>query len=208
MVAIQRRFFCSLAVLGWTFAASFGQSATPSSQQAKDAAQSSSQSTSQSQTPEQDKGDSVAEAARKAKAKRAAAAQSKVFTEEDLSGMKGGVSVVGDDFKKPASKRAANSAADKKDDPSGEEYWRGRARPLLDGMAAIDQRIAQLQEEIKKNGAGGFDVQSGFKDNVAYIEDRNGQIQTLQRKKADLQKQLDDLEEEGRKAGAQPAWFR
>ena len=47
-----------------------------------------------------------------------------------------------------------------------------------------------------------------MKDNIAYVHDRNGQIQDLQKKKADLQKQLDELAEEGRKAGAQPAWLR
>ena len=43
---------------------------------------------------------------------------------------------------------------------------------------------------------------------MAYVRDRNAQIQKLQKKRADLQKKLDELEEEGRKAGAEPAWFR
>jgi hypothetical protein len=30
----------------------------------------------------------------------------------------------------------------------------------------------------------------------------------LQKRKADLEKKLDDLQEEGRKAEASPAWFR
>ena len=47
-----------------------------------------------------------------------------------------------------------------------------------------------------------------MKEGVAYVEDRNGQIAKLEKRKANLQKQLEDLEEEGRKAGAEPAWFR
>ena len=201
MNRIHRKLPCFFLALGWPFAASL---ARPSQQ-----TQSADQSSSQSQTPAQEKTDSVAEAARKAKAKKAAAPQSKVVTEDDLAGMnKSGVSVVGEENNKKATPLTAKSNDDKKYDPNSEEYWRSKSQPILDQMKAIDQKIAQLREDIKKMGPGGFDVTTGFKDNVAYIEDRNGQIQTLEKRKATLQKQLDDLEEEGRKAGAQPAWFR
>jgi chromosome segregation ATPase len=192
----------------WCSVTSFGQPAT-SSQQSPPPAQSSSQdqSPSQAQTPSEDKPDSVAEAARKAKEKKAAAAKHKVLTEDDLSGMTGGVSVVGSENTKPV-KRTSTKVENGEDAQNGEEYWRGKAQPLLQEIADIDQAVAQLREEIKKYGNGGFDVTTGFKDNVAYVADRNGQIEKLQKKKVDLQKQLADLEEEGRKAGAQPAWFR
>lgn len=204
----SRNLFCALLALSWP-ATSFAQLQSPPSQQTPPAAQSQSQSQTQSQAPPVQKEDSVAEAARKAKAKKAAAAQRKVFTEDDLSGMKndGGVSVVGDSTtKKP--KRASASNSNEDSTPNSEEYWRSRSQPLLDQIAAIDQRITQIREDIKKYGPGGIDVASGYKDGVAYVEDRNGQIQALENKKANLQKQLDDLAEEGRKAGAQPAWFR
>lgn len=207
----SRNLLFAILALAWPAAASFAQSPSPSQQQQSPPAgqsQSQPQAQSQSSTPPEQKQDSVAEAARKAKAKKAAAAQGKVFTEDDLSGMKkGGVSVVGNDnVKRP--RRAPASDGDGDYAPNSEEYWRSRSQPLLDEMADIDQQIIQLKEDIKKYGSGGFDVTTGFKDNVAYVEDRNGQIQKLQEKKAHLQKQLDDLAEEGRKAGAQPAWFR
>jgi chromosome segregation ATPase len=211
----SRNLLCALLALAWPAAASLAQSPAPSqqpSQQSPPAGQSQSQpqtqTQSQSSTPPEQKQDSVAEAARKAKAKKAAAAQGKVFTEDDLSGMKkGGVSVVGNEnVKRP--RRAPASDGDGDYAPNSEEYWRSRSQPLLDEMAAIDQQIAQIKEDIKKYGPGGIDVTTGFKDNVTYIEDRNGQIQELQEKKAKMQKQLDDLAEEGPKAGAQPAWFR
>jgi|SRR5215467_3787713 len=201
-----------LVALALQAAVSAGQPMT-SSQHSPPPAQSSSQdqSPSQAQTPAHDKPDSVAEAARKAREKKAAAAKPKVLTEDDLSGIKKeGVSVVGTESKKGPS--VASSKKKEKEDtpdtPNGEKYWRGKAQPILEEMAEIDQQIAQLKEEIKKYGNGGFDITTGFKNNVAYIEDRNGQINKLQKKKADLQKQLTDLEEEGRKTGAQPAWFR
>ena len=81
-------------------------------------------------------------------------------------------------------------------------------RPLLDEIAATEQQIAKMKDDIKKYGAGGFDVTTGMKNNVAYIEDWNGQVKELEKRKADLEKKLDQLAEQGRKAGAEPAWFR
>jgi len=51
-------------------------------------------------------------------------------------------------------------------------------------------------------------VTTGMKDNIAYINDRNGQLKDLEKSKVDLQKQLDELQDEGRKAGAPASWFR
>jgi chromosome segregation ATPase len=205
-----RNLLCALLALAWPVAASLSQAPAPSSQQSPPEGQSQSQAQSQTQpqTPPKDKQDSVAEAARKAKAKKAAAAPGKVFTEDDLSGMKKeGVSVVGAENTKRAPRTPAGDR-DAKGAPNGEEYWRGKAQPILDEMAGLDQQIAQIKEDIKKYGNGGFDITTGMKDNVAYVEDRNAQIEKLQKRKANLQKKLEDLEEEGRKAGAQPAWFR
>lgn len=75
-------------------------------------------------------------------------------------------------------------------------------------MAAVDQEIAKVKEEIKKYGNKGFDVSSGLKQGVIYVEDRNVRLKDLEKKKADLQAQMDALKEEGRKASALPAWFR
>jgi chromosome segregation ATPase len=115
-----------------------------------------------------------------------------------------GISVVGEVPKKGATSLEPDRAAG--DDK--EEYWRRRAQEILGQITAVDEAIAQKKEEIKKFGSGGFDVTTGMKDNVAYIRDRNGQLQRLEKRKADLEKKLDELQEEGRKAGASPAWFR
>ena len=125
-----------------------------------------------------------------------------------------GFSVVGDE--KPAGAGAAGTKkADGKTQPgvmpmSGqhEAYWRGKAQELLDEITATEQQIAKLKDDIRKYGSGGFDVTTGMKQNVAYIEDRNGPVKELEKRKADLQKKLDQLEEQGRKAGTEPAWFR
>ena len=65
-----------------------------------------------------------------------------------------------------------------------------------------------MKDDIKKYGSGGFDVTTGLKDNIAYIRDRNGQLKNLEKRKADLEKQLEELQDEGRKAGALASWFR
>ena len=200
-----------LLLLSWPAAATFAQASSPpqsspsSSQNASAPSPSPSQAQPATTTPPSQKEDSPAEAARKAKANKPAGAKGKVYTEEDLAGMNGhGISVVGEAPKKGAQSTEPGGAGGK----NKEEYWRGRAQEILGEIAAVDDAIAQKKEEIKKFGSGGFDVTTGMKDNIAYIRDRNGQLQRLEKRKADLEKKLDELQEEGRKAGASPAWFR
>jgi hypothetical protein len=201
MKKIARVLACALLLLSWPLASLFAQSSS-SPQQAPPPQP----PPAQAQTPAQPKEDSVADAAKKGQKDKPK--PKKVYTEDDFSGVhKGGVSVVGEENKK-SPRRPRNSDPDGDYQPNSEEFWRSRSQPILDEIAATDQAIEQLKEDIKKYGSGGFDVTTGMKDNIAYIHDRNGQIQDLQKKKADLQKQLDELTEEGRKAGASPAWFR
>jgi DNA repair exonuclease SbcCD ATPase subunit len=208
-----QKMFCGLLAMTWPLAAAFAQSSSSSPQsssQQSSSAQTRPPSQAQPATPDQppQKEDSLTEAARKAKAKKAAAAKAKVYTEDDLSGLKGpGVSVVGDAPKKGA-RRARPTDPGGDGGENSEEYWRGRARQILDAIAQTDEQITQKREEIKKFGSGGYDVTTGMKDNIAYINDRNGQLKDLEKRKADLEKQLDELQDEGRKAGASPAWFR
>jgi hypothetical protein len=190
-----------LLLLTWPLGFSFAQSSSSPQQ-----SPSPQPPPPQAQTPAQPKEESVADAAKKSQKDKPK--PKRVYTEDDLSGMyKGGVSVVGEENKK-SPRRARTTDPEGDYDPNSEEYWRGRAQPILGDIAATDQAIEQLKDDIKKYGSGGFDVTTGMRDDIAYIHDRNGQIQDLQKKKADLQKQLDELAEEGRKAGAQPAWFR
>ena len=213
-----QKMFCGFLAMTWPLAAAFAQSS--SSQQSSSLSQQSSpppsstqaQPLSQAQpaTPDQprQKEDSPAEAARKAKAKKPAVAKGKVYTEDDLSGLKGpGVSVVGEAPKK-GTRRARPTDPGGDGGENSEEYWRGRAQDILGQIAAVDQAIASMKDDIKKYGSGGFDVTTGMKDNIAYINDRNGQLKNLEKRKADLEKQLDELQDEGRKAGAPASWFR
>jgi len=214
----SQKVLCALMAVTWPCAAALAQS-SPSSQQSSPASQASSQqSSTQTQTssqaqpgtsdPTPQKEDSLAETARKAKEKKASVAKGKVYSEDDLAGLKGpGVSVVGEVPTKGAL-RGQPIDADQHGGENNEQYWRKKARQILDAIAATDEQIAQKKEEIKKLGSGGFDVTTGFKNSVAYIHDRNAQLKKLEQHKVDLQKQLDDLQDEGRKVGAPASWFR
>jgi hypothetical protein len=177
--------------------------------------QSSQQSSSSAQAqPEQKKTDAATDAAKKPEKDKEKPKPKKVYTEEDMSSLKGGVSVVGDGSAGPAgaggTRQSTGSVKPGVVPMSGqdEDYWRGKARAILDAIAATDQEIAKTKDEIKKYGNDGFDAQSGRKDNVIYIESRSGKLQQLEKRKADLEKKMDLLQEEGRKAGAESSWFR
>jgi hypothetical protein len=179
--------------------------------------QPSSQPQSQPSPPAQprQKDDSKTDATKKTEKEKPKA--KKVYTEEDLSNMRGGVSVVGDSTSAAPNSNGTASAGAK--GPAGkagagvmpmsgqdEKYWRGKAKEILDEVTAIDQEIAKTKDEIKKYGADGFDAASRL--GVIYVHNRASKVQQLEKRKSELEKKLDQLQEDGRKAGAAPEWFR
>jgi hypothetical protein len=192
------------------------QSQAPPQSAAKSTAEPPPLAGTQSQDAAQPQEDSLAEAARKARAKKAKMEPAKVYTDENISGLKGGgVSVVGDgnsgggssaEYGNSSAEPRGNEAA--KSGGSEEDRWRSKARRLLDQIAATDSEIKKVREEIEKYGNVGFDPSTGLRQNVIYVEDRNANLQKLESRKAELEKQMDALQEEGRKAGAEPSWFR
>jgi len=190
-----------------------GQSAAASSSQTK--GQASSQSEPQMQDQSAPPEESLAEAARKAKAQKTKSTTSKVYTEEKLTGLSGrGVSSVGPGNVGDGSSSSGDSSASSGASgapPAGksdEQYWRGRAQAIRDQMAGLDRQIAGIEEDIKAKGAVTVDPMSGVQAGVIYVEDRNAQIKQIEGQKAKLQDQLEALAEEGRKAGADSGWFR
>lgn len=170
-----------------------------------------SQTTSGSQAAPQSNQESAGDAARKAKADKGKAKARKVYTDEDLPTAGHTISVVGDaNAGSGASRQAENSdvKSGSSDAAKQEQYWRGRAQKIKDQMNALDDQIAKLKDDIKKNGASGFDASSGLQKNVIYVDDKNARLQQMEQKRAELDKQMDQLQEEGRKAGASPSWFR
>jgi hypothetical protein len=210
----NRKTVCGLLILAFPFSTSFAQSyssaqqSSSSSQQSSEPGQKSTQAQPASLDPPPQRQDSLAEAARKAKANKPAPAKGKVYTEDDLKSMKGqGVSVIGDPPRK-GQRRAEPGDPGDDTGQNAEAYWRGRAQQFLDAIAQTDEQISQKKEEIKKFGSSGFDVTTGMKSNIAYINDRNAQLKQLEAHKADLEKQFEELQDEGRKAGVPSSWFR
>src|SRR5947199_9404808 len=147
--------FCAVVVFAGPVAASFGQP-IPSSRQSPPVAETSSQNA----TPSQEKQAAVAEAARKAKETKAAAAKGKVFTEDDLAGLRGGVSVVGTENNKQDQPKPSKPE-DAEDAQNGEAYWRGKPEPILQEEDEIERLGAQLGEDAKEYSTAGNDTHHG-----------------------------------------------
>jgi hypothetical protein len=155
--------------------------------------------------PQQSLGDAARQNAQKAKPK-----PKHVYTDDDLSSIGGRISVVGD-----ASSSNAASDADSNAEPASgssgaqdEEYWRGQANAIKNQIADVDRQIEDKKTEIAKAGATSFDPSAGLSQGVIVIHDRNAELKDLEDRKQSLENQLDQLADEGRKAGADSGWFR
>lgn len=207
---------CMLAAGVWLAGAGRirGQSqeqAQSSKEAPANASQSGTQAASQPDAQPPAQQDSLAEAARKAREKKAKQDPPKVYTEEEMSKLSShGVSVVGEGNTPRGGSAGDGYVPSQRDQSRNQEesYWRGRARVLLSQMAAVDQQIEKVKDDIKKYGNGGFDPSTGLSKNVIYVDDRQSQLNRLEKQRRDLDKQMDQLQEEGRKAGAQSSWFR
>jgi len=169
--------------------------------------------------------DSVANAALRSRAAADKSGLRRVYTEDDVSSLQGPVSVVGEDRSEPAApstpSRVAKppAAGEAKSATKNEAYWRGRYQMLRQKIAAVDKRIADKQEEIKKYGPGGMGTDLG---QLMYCHppgpgqiacflpeiDRTSQLKDLENQKAVLLQLLDELQDEARKAGVEPGWVR
>lgn len=135
-------------------------------------------------------------------------APKKVYTNEDLKRMDpGDVSVVGNSraTAKPGTTTAANGQA------KNEQYWRNRAQKLRAEMAEVDRQIAEMTAADQAKGAGtGSSNGSTAPPLSAYhtASRANTQLQRLQSRKAQLQRQMDQLEDEAQRAGVPPGWLR
>lgn len=79
---------------------------------------------------------------------------------------------------------------------------------IKDQIAAVDQQIEQKKDEIAKAGPASMDPSTGLAQNVIIIHDRNAELKALQDRRQNLERQLDSLADQGRRAGADPGWFR
>lgn len=124
----------------------------------------------------------------------------KVWTNENLSGASGTVSVVGDPKSKP--KTTSSKPADAQYIAS----TRKQLEKLQSQIADADKQITDLTNFSKgepSTDAGGIKLNKGYNREPIEV-----QIHVLQEKKKDLQAQIDALLDEARKKGVEPGQLR
>lgn len=136
--------------------------------------------------PDAPKEDSLAEAARKLRAKKGIVVTPKHYTDDDVSHSGG-----------------AKARPCPQPGMSGEECWRWYFRELHYEIDGRDQEIARLKDDIKKNGNSGYEPQIEKDKDPVFVPDKAAKIQKLEKEKEDWKRRLKDWEEEGRKSG----WF-
>ena len=175
-------------------------------------AQEGSASTSSSQS------QSLGDAARKARAqKKESDKPAKVFTNEDLGGLRGTISVVGSEAA-PAPAGGTGAAADKTKTPkedakktgTGDEAaWRAKFAAARKTLAQDEKELDILQREFN------LKQQQFYQDPTAAMkeqhsrDDLNKTQSEIDAKKQDVEKDkhaLSDLEDELRRAGGEPGW--
>jgi hypothetical protein len=124
----------------------------------------------------------------------------KVWTNEDVSGMRSKLSVVGD-----ARNAKGKSAVQAPPDPSYVASVRKQLQKLQDQLAAADKELASLKDFSEGEPVATADREFHKSYNSQPIAQ---QITNLQAKKIDLQSQIDALLDEARKKGVEPGQLR
>lgn len=130
----------------------------------------------------------------------------KVWTNDEIGSVKGGISVVGDEKAGNANRTTSRPSGD----PEGAhaemvQNYRDRIQPLRDQIDAADGRIAQLKSFKGENTSpsGGIDINHGY--NMVPVEE---QVKQLEEKKKKLQAKIEDIEVEAKKNGVDPGDLR
>jgi chromosome segregation ATPase len=145
-------------------------------------------------------GESLAEAARRIRAEKPRHEAGRVYTSEDLSRLlPSGVSVVGQEPAAAADAPGTANSTAVKSDRNAEGLWRERISKLKAQMSEVDDKIERVNRNIANANGNGYAIT---------IADLDLSLPGLLREEEQLQKQIDQLEEEGRKAGTDPGWFR
>jgi hypothetical protein len=126
----------------------------------------------------------------------------KVWTNENLSGANGSVSVVGDPRNLPKNKPGANKPADA-------QYAASVKKQLEKLQAQIDDIDKQLADFKRFNSGEPSPTSGSVQLHKGYSRDPvDAQMKALETKKKDLQAKMDALLDDARKRGVEPGQLR
>jgi len=155
---------------------------------------------------------SLGDAARKARAqKKDSAKPAKVFTNDDVGGLKGTISVVGNGSPQSGTDSAAQKSEDKKSSDSGKEEsaWRAKFAAARRTLAADEKELDILQREFN------LKQQQFYTDPTAALKEQHsredlnktqGQIDAKKQAVEKDKQALSDLEDALHKAGGNARW--
>lgn len=200
----------ALAMPQFAGAQQTSQSQTSQSSDKQAASQAATQTATQATATPQPQ--SVAEAARKARAAEKNAPKAPmVFTNDNIPNSTTGVSVVGQAQASAAASNGASSETKASPDKNDEASWRQK---FSDARHKVEQDKADL--EVMQRELGELSVQyypnptQGMNQSVSRsdITDKQNAIDAKQKQLAADQQALSDLQDALRKAGGDPAWAR
>jgi hypothetical protein len=132
----------------------------------------------------------------------------KVWTNDELSTVSGGISVVGDSSASapvPRNSPDANASAEVSTKDKQAASYRDQLRQLHAQLQATDKKISDTQNFKADNtsSSGGINMNKGY--TMTPIED---QIKQLEEKRKQIQSKIDAVEDEARKNGVEPGQLR
>lgn len=132
----------------------------------------------------------------------------KVWTNDDIGSIGGAISVVGNPAPSksdPDRKKSGDSGASTDLRRRQIANYRNQIRQFQSQMEVIDARIAQLRNFKGENTSpsGGINIDQDY--NMVPLED---QVKQLEEQRKQLQKRIDDLEDDARKNGIDPGDLR
>src|SRR5437867_3835875 len=107
--------------------------------------------------------------------------------------------------KPPAADEAATTPEE------GEAYWRGESRRVRERVAAIKDEIARLESEVKRLETDFYAWDDGaYRDRVIKPswDKAREELASARKELPEAEKDLADLPDRARKAGALPGWLR
>jgi hypothetical protein len=159
-------------------------------------------------------GDSVADAARKARAdQKAEPKPKKVFTNDDMPSAPPPAT---DASAKPTTpppggQADTDSSEDAANNPKSEAYWRKRFQKQRDKISQAEQELDVLQRELNKDQVQYYnDPQKALmqQHDRSDINDKTAKVDAKQKEIDSLKQGLSDLDDDLRKAGGDPGWAR